>query len=104
VGKAGCDERSRSELTAFLPAGGDRQIADLFRRHSSALPHHLSGMICVHLRDLRFLRCVRGWSLCLRVFVFALFSVVQPGAMGGIPNSEFRIPNYCRLRCAIMGA
>jgi len=31
-------------------------------------------MICVHLRDLRFLRCVGEWSLCLRVFVFATWT------------------------------
>ena len=42
-GKRGCDERSRSEQTRFLPAVGDRQIADLFRRRSSALPQNVAS-------------------------------------------------------------
>jgi hypothetical protein len=32
----------RSEQTGFPPVGGDRQIADLFRRQFPATRHHVS--------------------------------------------------------------
>ena len=83
---------------------GGRRSPDrrLFRRHFSALPHHLSEIICVYLRDLRFLRGrVIGVVMpsCLCVFVFAMFCVLlcvsvplwfNPGGMGG--KSEIRNP------------
>ncbi len=63
-----------SEADVLLTGGRRSPDRRLFRRHSSALPHHLSEIICVHLRDLRF-PPVGGRPLCLRVFVFAMFSV-----------------------------
>jgi len=71
-GKHGCDERSRSEQTGFSPVGGDRQIADV----SAVNPRHcrIKDVICVYLCDLW-----ASWPgvrpSCLRVFVFAIFSV-----------------------------
>ena len=76
-GKAGCDEHSRSELTGFLPAVGDRQIAGC----SAVNPRYrLSvsvGCSLRYLRDLRDLRanCDGGRPSCLCVFVFAMPSV-----------------------------
>ena len=91
-GRVGRREARRRRTPAFeadvLLTGGRRSPdRRLFHRHSSALPHHLSGIICVYLRDLRFLRCVRGWSLCLRVFVFAMSSVFLsvPLCLCGLP-------------------
>jgi len=67
-GKYGDDGRLRPELTCFPPVVGDREIADV---SANARHYRIRESICVYLRDLRFLRCVVGWSLCLRVFVFA---------------------------------
>jgi hypothetical protein len=82
-GRVGRWEARRRRTPAFeadvLLTGGRRSPdRRLFHRHSSALPHHVSGVICVHLRDLRFLRGrVIGFAMpsCLRVFVFAMSSV-----------------------------
>ena len=78
---------------------GGRRSPDrrLFRRHFSALPHHLSEIICVYLRDLRFLRCVRGWSSCLRVCDVLCVPSLCPlclcgSARGDWRHSEFRFP------------
>jgi len=64
-----------SEADVLLTGGRRSPDRRLFRRHSSALPHHLSEIICVYLRDLRFLRGrVIGVVMpsCLCVFVFAM--------------------------------
>ena len=71
-GKHGGDGRLRPELTCFPPVVGDREVAGV---SANAQHCRIRESICVHLRDLRFLRCVSGWSLCLRVFVFAMSSV-----------------------------
>jgi hypothetical protein len=76
-GKVGCDERSRSELTGFLPAVGDRQIADC----SAVNPRYrLTVSVGSSLRYLRYLRdlranCDGARPSCLRAFVFATSSV-----------------------------
>ena len=74
-GKAGCDERSRSELTGFLPAVGDRQIAGC----SAANPRYrLSVSVGSSLRYLRYLRDLRanlGGSAALRLCVLFLWVV-----------------------------
>jgi len=72
----GNDGRLRPEMPCCPPVGGDRQIADLFRRQSRHCC--IRRTICVYLRDLRFLplrwRAVFVPS-CLRVFVFGMSSV-----------------------------
>ena len=69
-GKTGSDERLRSEQSGFSAAVGDRQIARLFRRQSTALPPLLSlrlsvsiCVICGHLLEVG----VAFVSSCLRV-------------------------------------
>ena len=75
-GKAGCDERLRSEQTAFSPAGGDLQIADCSAvNFGTAASRRLSASICVICGQIAMggplcvfvpscLRCPLCFSLC----------------------------------------
>ena len=51
-GKPGCDERSRSEQSGFLPAGGDRRIAGCSAVNLRHCRHSCLAIICVYLCDL----------------------------------------------------
>jgi len=77
-GKHGCDERLRSEQSGFLPAGGDRQIADWFAvnlRHCRITSATISLRLCVFAPS-RFIRSVDGSAplrLCASTFLSSVF-------------------------------
>ena len=89
-GKPGCDEHLRSEQSGFLPAVGDRQIADC----SAGNPRHFRiTSATTSLRPLRL--CVSVFLLCVSVSLwFSRCLGGSPGRVGGkfeIRNSKFEI-------------